>query len=641
MAKTTVTATIIDQASDPIPGAVVTAKLDRIDAGGGFVLPDFFQYVADVNGFVFMDLWPNEAGVTASAYEITISTPDKTTTERFEAVIPTSASPVDLYACAALPTYPPRDVSYEVLQNASAAQASEDASAVSEANAAASEVASQTAQGFAEAAQAAAETAQGLSSVARVGAETAESNALASELKAQKWATELEDVEVDPGQYSAFHWAQKAMAYGTGQLIYEGSWDASTGVYPSNPVPVTGHFYKISVAGTISGTVYDVGDSIIYNGVGWDKIDNTETVTSVNGRVGDVVITKADIDALNVNADTVDGYHASNARGVNTAVVRDSNGNIFVDDVYAYRGDGTGVIYLGDVNHYLYNNGSTYELKGQDLRINDFLAWHAGNFGKTEIDALNINADTVDGLQGSQLARKDTSNSFYKSNGVNYFYMDDGQVGTGTGSLSPIEVRQNTANKDAFIAFHVVGDYAAYFGLDGTTNDLFFGGWSVGAVKRKIYHEGNFNPANYEPAFGKNSAFNKNFAGTGAATTVSRSDHTHSLYAGYDVAGGELGAVTADGLVAYFLTVRSFQLPASLTGSYAACVTAPSSAISFDIKKNGASVGSINFTASATSGTFTFPSATTFAAGDVLKVVAPADTAGMEDMSFTLKGALQ
>jgi len=34
--------------------------------------------------------------------------------------------------------------------------------------------------------------------------------------------------------------------------------------------------------------------------------------------------------------------------------------------------------------------------------------------------------------------------------------------------------------------------------------------------------------AGYEPGFSKNTAFNKNFAGSGAATTVSRSDHTHS-----------------------------------------------------------------------------------------------------------------
>jgi hypothetical protein len=36
----------------------------------------------------------------------------------------------------------------------------------------------------------------------------------------------------------------------------------------------------------------------------------------------------------------------------------------------------------------------------------------------------------------------------------------------------------------------------------------------------------------YEPAFTKNTAFNKDFAGDGSATTVSRSDHAHSGIAG-------------------------------------------------------------------------------------------------------------
>jgi len=37
-----------------------------------------------------------------------------------------------------------------------------------------------------------------------------ETNALASENKANKWADEAADVEVEPGQYSSYHWAQKA-----------------------------------------------------------------------------------------------------------------------------------------------------------------------------------------------------------------------------------------------------------------------------------------------------------------------------------------------------------------------------------------------------------------------------------------------
>jgi hypothetical protein len=41
-------------------------------------------------------------------------------------------------------------------------------------------------------------------------ASTSEGNALASENKAHKWAEEDEDVQVQTGEYSAYHWAQKA-----------------------------------------------------------------------------------------------------------------------------------------------------------------------------------------------------------------------------------------------------------------------------------------------------------------------------------------------------------------------------------------------------------------------------------------------
>jgi hypothetical protein len=55
----------------------------------------------------------------------------------------------------------------------------------------------------------------------------------------------------------------------------------------------------------------------------------------------------------------------------------------------------------------------------------------------------------------------------------------------------PIQIVQSIANTDALMLFNVAGDYLVNFGLDGTTNDLFVGGWSMGAVKHKIWHAGN------------------------------------------------------------------------------------------------------------------------------------------------------
>jgi len=50
----------------------------------------------------------------------------------------------------------------------------------------------------------------------------------------------------------------------------------------------------------------------------------------------------------------------------------------------------------------------------------------------------------------------------------------------------------NASNRSAscVITFHRVGDFACYFGLD-TDNQLKVGGWSMGKVAHRIYHEGN------------------------------------------------------------------------------------------------------------------------------------------------------
>ena len=66
-----------------------------------------------------------------------------------------------------------------------------------------------------------------------------------------------------------------------------------------------------------------------------------------------------------------------------------------------------------------------------------------------------------------------------------------GALGSLTTQQDTLQIYQATASKDAFMTFHVSGDYAVHFGLDGTTNDLFVGGWSMGAVKHKVYHAGN------------------------------------------------------------------------------------------------------------------------------------------------------
>lgn len=85
-----------------------------------------------------------------------------------------------------------------------------------------------------------------------------------------------------------------------GGAIYQSTWNAST----NSPTLIDGtgtkgHYYVASVAGSQnlgSGSIdFNVGDWVIYNGTIWQKVDNTDAVTSVNGFIGTVNLTTANV----------------------------------------------------------------------------------------------------------------------------------------------------------------------------------------------------------------------------------------------------------------------------------------------------------------------------------------------------------
>lgn len=84
-----------------------------------------------------------------------------------------------------------------------------------------------------------------------------------------------------------------------GQLQYEGTWDASTNTPTlADPTTVQGHYYVVSVEGTYLSVLYHVGDWIVSNGIEWQKVDNTDAVTSVFGRLGAIVANESDYSAF-------------------------------------------------------------------------------------------------------------------------------------------------------------------------------------------------------------------------------------------------------------------------------------------------------------------------------------------------------
>lgn len=87
-----------------------------------------------------------------------------------------------------------------------------------------------------------------------------------------------------------------------GQVVYQGVWNASTNT-PTLPDPTTvqGHYYITEVSGTFNSVFFEVGDWVISNGVTWDKVDNTDAVMSVNGKLGVVVLSSSDVGAVEAN----------------------------------------------------------------------------------------------------------------------------------------------------------------------------------------------------------------------------------------------------------------------------------------------------------------------------------------------------
>ena len=84
-----------------------------------------------------------------------------------------------------------------------------------------------------------------------------------------------------------------------GALSYQGTWNASTNTPTlTSSVGTKGYYYVVNVAGStnLNGiTDWVVGDWAVFNGSVWQKVDNTDAVTSVNGFTGTVVLTTTDV----------------------------------------------------------------------------------------------------------------------------------------------------------------------------------------------------------------------------------------------------------------------------------------------------------------------------------------------------------
>jgi hypothetical protein len=88
---------------------------------------------------------------------------------------------------------------------------------------------------------------------------------------------------------------------GIGSLNYQGTWNASTNTPTlQSSIGTKGYYYLVSVAGNtnLNGiTSWNVNDWAVFDGNVWEKVDNNNAVTSVNGKTGVVVLAASDVGA--------------------------------------------------------------------------------------------------------------------------------------------------------------------------------------------------------------------------------------------------------------------------------------------------------------------------------------------------------
>ena len=283
-------------------------------------------------------------------------------------------------------------------------------------------------------------------------------------------------------------------ASGNGSISYNNS----TGVLTFTPAAAVGTPSAITVADESSDTTCFPLFATAATGDLSPKTGSNLTFNSVDGILGATAFSGGGAGLTSLNADNLGSGTLPSARFSgsygNTVTIGDvrigawTGGATYKGIFHTNQSSAEYMIMSADTHtfisattgHNVYirnggNDGTNQLIIGSG---NDALTWrgnkviHAGNYGEL------LRSDADDTATGRIV--------FTKNDVSNY-----DTIATSTGSQGAIEIYNGGAGNDAFMTFHTGGDYALYFGLDADNNSLSVGGWSMGANKYKIWHEGN------------------------------------------------------------------------------------------------------------------------------------------------------
>jgi hypothetical protein len=114
----------------------------------------------------------------------------------------------------------------------------------------------------------------------------------------------------------------------SGEVSYQGTWNATTNApeLPAAAAGNKGYYYVVEVAGTYETIFYTIQDWIISNGTIWQKVDNSNIISSVFGRTGSITATTGDYNTSQVTENTNLYFTDTRARAAISLTTTGSSG---------------------------------------------------------------------------------------------------------------------------------------------------------------------------------------------------------------------------------------------------------------------------------------------------------------------------